>query len=314
VQVEAELLRHLEQRKERAAAIGEIERDITNRQEALASDESEQGSTRVAVESLRETTHEAELVRARAESDREHLDDLCRQELGVVASEAQAPEGEEDDEIDLDGLEEQIEQIRQRIDRIGPVNLTAIDEFSELEERNEFLTTQRSDLERSMESLRETIRRINRESRQRFTEVFEQIRESYREVYKLLFSGGRADLRLEEGEDVLESGIEILAQPPGKRLAGVHLLSGGEKALSAIALLFAIFRIQPSPFCLLDEVDAALDDSNVSRFTRMVGEYAKHTQFVIITHNKLSMESADLLYGVTMEEPGVSRLMSLQLG
>jgi chromosome segregation protein len=132
-------------------------------------------------------------------------------------------------------------------------------------------------------------------------------------VFKLLFSGGRADLRLEEGEDVLECGIDILAQPPGKRLTGVHLLSGGEKALSAIALLFAIFRFQPSPFCLLDEVDAALDDANVGRFTRMVGEYSKKTQFLLITHNKLSMESADLLYGVTMEEPGVSKIVSLQL-
>jgi chromosome segregation protein len=132
-------------------------------------------------------------------------------------------------------------------------------------------------------------------------------------VFKLLFSGGRADLRLEEEEDVLECGIDILAQPPGKRLAGVHLLSGGEKALSAIALLFAIFRYRPSPFCMLDEVDAALDDSNVGRFARMVGEYAKNTQFVIITHNKLSMEAADLLYGVTMEEPGVSKVVSLQL-
>jgi len=164
-----------------------------------------------------------------------------------------------------------------------------------------------------MESLREAIKRINRQSRQRFTEAFEAIRVGYQEVFKLLFSGGRADLRLEEEEDVLECGIEILAQPPGKRLTGVHLLSGGEKALSAIALLFAIFRYQPSPFCLLDEVDAALDDANVGRFANMVGEYAKNTQFVIITHNKLSMEAANLIYGVTMEERGVSKLVSLQL-
>jgi len=164
-----------------------------------------------------------------------------------------------------------------------------------------------------MESLRETIRRINRSSRERFVEAFEAIRVSYQEIFKTLFNGGRADLKLEEGEDVLECGIEILAQPPGKRLSNVSLMSGGEKAMSAIALLFAIFRFQPSPFCLLDEVDAALDDINVGRFTRMLREYAGSTQFVLITHNKRSMESANVLYGVTMEEPGVSKLVSLQL-
>jgi chromosome segregation protein len=313
VRTEADLVAHLAERKEHASAAGESEREIAERTEVLARTEAEQSSTRAAVESLREKTREAELVRARAEADREHLDDLCRQELGMIASDATAPEVEQAEELDLDALEAEVDEIKQKIDRLGPVNMTAIEEFSELEERHAFLTSQREDLQQSMDSLRETIRRINRESRQRFTEMFEQIRQSYQEVFKLLFSGGRADLRLEEGEDVLECGIDILAQPPGKRLAGVHLLSGGEKALSAIALLFAIFRCQPSPFCLLDEVDAALDDSNVGRFAHMVGEYAKSTQFVIITHNKLSMEAADLLYGVTMEEPGVSKLISLQL-
>jgi chromosome segregation protein len=313
VRTEADLVAHLGEREKHAAAVGESEREIAQRADALARAEAEQGSARSAVESLREKTREAELARARAEADREHLDDLCRQELGMIASDASVPEMEQVEEIDLEALEAEVAEIKQKIDRLGPVNMTAIEEFSELEERHAFLTSQREDLQRSMDSLRESIRRINRESRQRFTEMFEQIRQSYQEVFKLLFSGGRADLRLEEGEDVLECGIDILAQPPGKRLAGVHLLSGGEKALSAIALLFAIFRCQPSPFCLLDEVDAALDDSNVGRFARMVGEYAKSTQFVIITHNKLSMEAADLLYGVTMEEPGVSKVISLQL-
>ena len=206
-----------------------------------------------------------------------------------------------------------MKSILTRIEAIGPVNMTAIEEFSGLEERHEFLTTQRKDLLQSMDSLRETIRRINRSSRERFNEAFEAIRRNYQEIFTALFNGGRADLRLEEGEDVLECGIEIMAQPPGKRLGNVLLMSGGEKAMSAIALLFAIFRYQPSPFCLLDEVDAALDDVNVGRFARMLEEYAKDNQFIIITHNKLSMESADLLYGVTMEEPGVSKLVSLQL-
>jgi chromosome segregation protein len=257
------------------------------------------------------------MARTRAEAEREHLDDLCRQELGVEATEAMAQEAVQaadcGDEVDLAALESEVETIKRRIEQLGPVNMTAIDEFSELEERHAFLTSQNEDLQQSMESLRDAIRRINRESQQRFSEAFEQIRTSYQEIFRTLFSGGRADLRLEDEEDVLECGIEILAQPPGKRLTGVHLLSGGEKALSAIALLFAIFRYQASPFCLLDEVDAALDDANVGRFARMVVEYAKNTQFIIITHNKLSMEVADLLYGVTMEEPGVSKLVSLQL-
>jgi chromosome segregation protein len=314
---ERELVEHLEQRRLQAASMGQIERDISSRQEQLAGQEADQRSAGTALESLREATHGAEMARTRAEAEREHLDDLCRQELGVEATEAMAQEAvqaaDSGDEVDLAALESEVETIKRRIEQLGPVNMTAIDEFSELEERHAFLTSQNEDLQQSMDSLRDAIRRINRESQQRFSEAFEQIRTSYQEIFRTLFSGGRADLRLEDEEDVLECGIEILAQPPGKRLTGVHLLSGGEKALSAIALLFAIFRYQASPFCLLDEVDAALDDANVGRFTRMVVEYAKNTQFIIITHNKLSMEVADLLYGVTMEEPGVSKLVSLQL-
>ncbi len=298
------------------------------------------------------------MERATLEADRRHLDDLCREELGMSAGEAvqalaaelRAAEEEEggaapreisDDEIraaaagetasaaegedaeacplaqfdlpDLDLLEEEIGGIKEKLEKMGPVNMMAIDEFSELDERNTFLTGQREDLETSINSLRESIRKINRQSRERFLEAFEAIRKNYQEIFGLLFNGGRADLRLEEGEDVLEGGIEILCQPPGKKLAGVHQMSGGEKAMSAISLLFAIFRYQPSPFCLLDEVDAALDDLNVGRFTRMLREYAAQTQFILVTHNKLAMESADLMYGVTMEEAGVSKLVSLQL-
>jgi chromosome segregation protein len=309
---EHDLVGRLEQRESMRAEIEERERRVAERQQAVAGLDEDARSSRAEVERLREQTREAEVARARAESAREHLDDLCSQELELTATEALAA-AESVEEADLEGLESEIVEIKQKIERIGPVNMTAIEEFSDLEERHAFLTAQRTDLDRSMESLRESIRRINRQSRQRFEEAFEAIRHYYQETYKLLFSGGRADLRLEEGEDVLECGIEILAQPPGKRLTGVHLLSGGEKALSAIALLFAIFRYQPSPFCLLDEVDAALDDANVGRFMRMVGEYAKNTQFVVVTHNKLSMEVANLLYGVTMEERGVSKVVSLQL-
>jgi chromosome segregation protein len=311
---EAELAGQLELRENRGAEVAVRERAIAERRGSLAEREEGLRTVRTELEARRQETGAAELARARGEADRQHLDDLCRQELGKGA--AEAAEGPEpatgDDEIDLEALGAEIAEITEKIERIGPVNMTAIEEFSDLEERHEFLTAQRRDLTDSIDSLRETIRRINRSSRERFTQAFEAIRRNYREIFQSLFNGGRADLLLEEGEDVLECGIEIMAQPPGKRLGSVQLLSGGEKAMSAIALLFAIFRYQPSPFCLLDEVDAALDDVNIGRFARMLGEYADDTQFIIITHNKLSMEAANLLYGVTMEEPGVSKLVSLQ--
>jgi len=310
---EAALLEHLEERERLSAQAEELDRRVAGLQNEVADGEKKLREVRTGLESLREQTREAELERARAEADRKHLDELCLHELGVSAAEALAAAAEGLDEVDAGSLDERIDTVRQKIDRLGPVNMAAIEEFSELEERYAFLTTQQQDLDKAMDSLHETIRRINRQSRDKFREAFDAVRKNYQEIFSVLFHGGHADLRLEEGEDVLECGIEIMAQPPGKRLTNVQLLSGGEKAMSAIALLFAVFRYQPSPFCLLDEVDAALDDVNVGRFARMVREYARQTQFIIVTHNKLTMEASDLLYGVTMEEPGVSRLVSLQL-
>jgi chromosome segregation protein len=312
MEIERELVERLQQRETYSAETAEMERSINERQQLLAEQEKRLRVAREELEALREKTREAELERTKSEAARAHLDELCRQELGISAREAAEAASDELRSTDAEELETAIEQIKASIEKIGPVNLTAIEEFTELEDRHRFLTEQRQDLEQSMTSLKETIRRINRSSRERFTQAFEAIRDSFHQIFKLLFNGGRADLRLEEGEDVLECGIEIMAQPPGKRLGSVQLLSGGEKALSAIALLFAVFRYQPSPFCLLDEVDAALDDANVGRFARMLREYAEQTQFIVVTHNKLSMESADLMYGVTMEEPGVSKLVSIQ--
>lgn len=312
---ESELAGDVVRRQDAAATIREQAAGIEQRRESLAQRDESLRGRRQEHEAVRERVREVEMERAGIEADRRHLDDLCVQELGMAADQAIAEAGEAmaDPELDPDAVETEVAEIKGKIERIGPVNMMAIDEFSELEERHVHLATQKDDLEKSMESLRETIRKINRQSRERFQGAFEAIRANYREIFQVLFNGGRADLRLEEGEDVLECGIEILAQPPGKRLTNVQLLSGGEKAMSAIALLFAIFRYQPSPFCLLDEVDAALDDVNVGRFTRLLGEYAAQTQFILVTHNKVSMDSAHLLYGVTMEEPGVSRLVSLRI-
>ena len=322
---EATLAEHLAERAGRDQAVKAMESSIAERRQVLSGSEGGLHRLKSELDRLREITRMAEMERTKVESDRRHLDELCRTELGCSAAEAlEMLEQEEQrmtDEageseavpLDLAKLGGEVDDLRDRIEKIGPVNMMAIEEFSELEERHTFLSTQKEDLSRSMASLQETIKKINRTSRERFATAFEAIRKNYQEIFAVLFNGGRADLHLEEGEDVLESGIEILAQPPGKRLGSINLMSGGEKAMSAIALLFAIFRFQPSPFCLLDEVDAALDDANVGRFTRMVAEYAEQTQFILVTHNKVSMESANLLYGVTMEEPGVSKLISLQM-
>ncbi len=314
--VEVERAEALALREELARALSLGAADLAELRARVAERETSLRTAREALDALREVTRDAAIERGRLDAAREHLDELARQELGVDASTARdtaVAAGIDLGAIDAAQVEAVLVDLRARIEALGPVNMTAVEEFAELEERQRFLATQRLDLDQSMASLRETIRRINRSSREKFLEAFESIRRSYQEVFQLLFRGGRADLRLEESEDVLECGVEILAQPPGKRLANITLLSGGEKSLSAIALLFAIFRYQPSPFCMLDEVDAALDDVNVSRFTRMLGEYAGQTQFIIVTHNKVTMEAARLLYGVTMQEPGVSKLMSLEL-
>jgi len=189
----------------------------------------------------------------------------------------------------------------------------ALEDLAAVEERYRELLGQQSDIEESIRSLRASIQRIDRTSRERFLESFEAIRERFQRTFQDLFQGGRADLRLLEPDDPLESGVDIIAQPPGKRTESISLLSGGEKALSALALLFAIFRYRPSPFCLLDEVDAPLDEANVDRFARLLRDYGRDTQFIIITHNRRSMEAADALYGVTMEEPGVTQMVSLTL-
>jgi chromosome segregation protein len=209
--------------------------------------------------------------------------------------------------------EDAISGLRDKIDRLGPVNMMAIEQFDELETRHEFLTTQRKDLVDSIAATNEAIRRIDETSKARFYEAFRAINENFQVTFSTLFGGGRAGITLLDESDPLESGIDIVASPPGKRLQSVQLLSGGEKALTAISLMFAIFKYKPSPFCLLDEIDAPLDDANIGRFVEMLKGMLHHTQFILITHNRKTMEIADRLYGVTMEEPGVSRLISVRL-
>ncbi len=205
------------------------------------------------------------------------------------------------------------DELQRLIDRMGEINLTAIEEYEENAERYEYLTSQRRDLEDALTKLEKAIRQMNRESRAMFREAFAAINERFKRIFPLLFRGGKAELRLTDPQDMLETGVDIAAQPPGKRLGSLELMSGGEKALTAVALIFAIFQYKPSPFCLLDEVDAPLDEANIGRFAEAIQQMTDRSQFIIITHSKSTMEYADVLYGVTMEQPGVSKLVSVEL-
>lgn len=255
-----------------------------------------------------------ELERARVEL--EHLLADCREEMGCLPGELPglSPAALGTDIPEEEGLlAGRIAACKDRREKVGQVNPLAEQEYEDLTRRSGELGGQKGDLEKSLEQLLGSIRKMDRESRDRFLDAFQAIRRHFREQFAILFRGGKADLRMEDEENPLETGIEILCQPPGKKLQTVSLLSGGEKALAATAVLFAIFKYQPPPFCLLDEVDAPLDDANVGRFADAVRAFTDRTQFILITHNKRSMEIADLLYGVTMPEPGVSRLVSMTL-
>jgi chromosome segregation protein len=217
------------------------------------------------------------------------------------------------DHFDLNAAKTQLEELRKKIDALGPVNMMALEELSEVEDRFDFLVTQKTDIEKAIADTQSAIAEIKRRSREKFIEAFYAINENFKRMFVELFGGGQGEMKLIDETDVLESGIEIIAQPPGKRLQNVLLLSGGEKAMAALSLVMAIFRYRPSPFCLLDEVDAPLDDVNIGRFADKVIEMSAETQFMIITHSKRTMEIARTLYGVTMEDPGVSKLISVKL-
>jgi len=258
--------------------------------------------------------HEIELrdteLRSRFEALRERLREEYAadvQALGDLSTEEGEPP------FDAPKVKGEIERLKARLRSMGPVNLLALDEYDEESKRLEFLTGQYEDLEKSKESLRDAINKINDTAREMFLETFELVRQNFVTMFQRLFEGGDADLKLADPNDPLESSIEIVASPRQKKLGRLSLLSGGERALTAIALLFAIYLVKPSPFCILDEVDAPLDDANVQRFVRMLKEFADRTQFIVITHNKATMKEADRLYGVTMEESGVSKVVSVNL-
>ena len=212
---------------------------------------------------------------------------------------------------DQNRLENELQRLRDRVARIGEVNLTAIEEYEEQQERHNFLTAQRDDLVQSLDGLKKAISRIKRTTRRRFLRTLEAVNRKLSEVFPLLFNGGSGHLQLLTDRDPLEAGVEILVHPRGKRLASMSLLSGGEKALAAAAFLFSLYMIRPSPFCILDEVDAPLDEANIERFIQVLKRISQESQIIIVTHNKGTMEISDSLLGVTMEEPGISKIISV---
>ncbi|MFB3828766.1 MAG: chromosome segregation protein SMC [Bryobacteraceae bacterium] len=281
--------------------------------EGLRAGEEELKLLRAQVEETRErrTQLEVELVKKQAEL--KYLDETSRKELNCAAAEL-APEEEIVPAPEaIEEAERQYEEVRQRIEALGPVNPDAMQEYQEAQQRHDFISAQRQDLIDSIRDTEKAIQEIDQVSRQKFAEAFEAINANFRETFKTLFGGGTGEMRLTDEANLAESGIDIVASPPGKRLQNVLLLSGGEKALAAVALLIAIFKYQPSPFCIMDEVDAPLDETNVGRLTTLLREMSVQTQFVVITHSRKTMEAAQAMYGVTMQEPGVSKLVSVKL-
>ncbi|HEX3282270.1 MAG TPA: chromosome segregation protein SMC [Pyrinomonadaceae bacterium] len=260
---------------------------------------------------IRDSRAAIEVQRAEAQARLTFVRENCASELNQSLEEL-AQEQQLEDDFDLDVAHARVEELRTRIEAFGGVNMMALEELAENESRLLFLTTQRQDIIDSVASTEEALREIKRRSRERFRHAFEQINKNFSELFQELFGGGKGEMSLIEADDVLESGIDVIAQPPGKRLQNVLLLSGGEKAMAALALVLGIFHYRPAPFCLLDEVDAPLDEANVGRFTNKVAQMSQNTQFIVITHNKRTMEMAKALYGVTMEEAGVSKLVSVK--
>ena len=260
---------------------------------------------------LQEKRSHVDVERARAETQFQNISEQCQEQLQMPLEEAIA--GVDLAEITSeDEVLQEYSELKERMGKFGPLNMAALEEYQESEERHQFLSAQRQDIERSVADTRRAIQEINRRSRKQFQEAFEAINTHFNAIFQKLFGGGECGMRLLDEEDLLESGIDIYAQPPGKKLQNVMLLSGGEEALTVFSLLMAIFNYRPSRFCVLDEVDAPLDDANVTRFTNLIREMSSETQFIIITHNKHTMKTADAVYGITMEEAGVSQLVSVK--
>ncbi len=302
----------------RAEALAQAETIAAQAQalrQQLAVIETQLKTGRAALDQLREDRASRSSEVAKLRSDLEHLEASCLAEVNVEAQALRADEAIERMAGEaLAAEEETCRTLRERMEQMGPVNMMALDEYKETAGRHGFLEAQRKDLIDSIENTQETIKEIDQISRTKFDEALARINENFAQVFARLFQGGQALLRITDEENQAESGLDIVVSPPGKKLQNVLLLSGGEKALTALALLVGIFQFQPSPFCVLDEVDAPLDETNVGRLADLLHTLSKETQFLVVTHSKRMMQAADMIYGVTMQEPGVSKVVSVRLG
>ncbi len=301
-----------EQITELEARVNEMAARDAGMRDALRAGEEELKVLRALVQEWHEKRSQTEVELVRKQAELKFLDETSRKELNCAVEELAAGDEPIPDAEAIAEAEQQCNEVRNRIEGLGAVNAAAMEEFQEAQQRHEFLSVQRQDLIDSIRDTEKAIQEIDTVSRQKFAEAFDAINTNFREIFQTLFGGGMGEMRLTDQENLNDSGIEIVCSPPGKRLQNVLLLSGGEKALAAVALLMAIFKYQPSPFCIMDEVDAPLDESNILRLTKLLKEMSSQTQFVVITHSKRTMEAAQALYGVTMQEPGVSRLVSVR--
>jgi chromosome segregation protein len=312
IELDRKLAALAEQALQTENAVNQLAAEEARMREALAATEDELKLLRLKVEVAHTQRSQIEVDLVKRQAELKYLDETSRKELNCPVEELDAG-GETVPDIDAIAEAQRLyEEVRARIEALGPVNAQAMEEFQEASQRQEFLSVQRQDLLDSIRDTEKAIADIDVVSRQKFAEAFERINQNFREAFQTLFGGGTGEMRLTDETNLADSGIDIVASPPGKKLQNVLLLSGGEKALAAVALLMAIFRYQPSPFCVLDEVDAPLDEANIERLTRLLREMSTETQFIVITHSKKTMESAAAMYGVTMQEPGVSKLVSVK--
>lgn len=296
--------------EETSKASEQLKRDVTNKKKSIEELDKKQQDAREKLKKLETSLYQLENQKTHALTSQQNIvnDLLERYKLNIAdARRLYSPL-----EKSLDATERLVRTLRQEIEEAGDINMTSIEECDKHKIRHEFLTRQMGDLDVSKQELVEIITQLDKESRKIFKETFEKIRQNFQKNFKILFNGGEADLQFTETQDILEAGIEIVVQPPGKQMRSINLLSGGEKCMTAMALLFAIFEVKPAPFCILDEIDAPLDDSNVKRFSSVVKQFVDRCQFIIITHNKCTMAIADVLFGVSMEEKGVSKLLSME--
>ncbi|MGZ4787153.1 MAG: chromosome segregation protein SMC, partial [Terriglobales bacterium] len=315
IQIAEQLVTFTAEKEQLDLRIAELQTESESVRARVAQIEEELKAVRMQLDSVRDRRGEISTHAAKLESDATHMAENTVNELGVTPTDLLADdtllviEGEQ-----LTAEDELVKEMKAKLEAMGPVNMMALEEYKETSERHTFLETQRKDLLDSIENTQKTIKEIELISREKFTEAFHKINENFQVTFRKLFGGGQGFMKLTDEENAMQSGIDVVASPPGKKLQNVLLLSGGEKALTAFSLLVGIFQYTPSPFCILDEVDAPLDEANIGRFTELVKEMSKDTQFIIITHSKKTMGIAPVLYGVTMQEPGVSKLVSVRFG